>query len=114
MKRFAGLPVLESVGFYALLKHIASIILFTGIAYFIIAITLGLVSGDNWKYIQSADNHYVVQFFILLSAVVVGNFLRAVANRFVEFFFHLPKVDKYLYPIGFVLAYLIINEIFGM
>ena len=114
MKRFAGLPVAESVGFYALLKHVLSIILSTGIAYFIIAVFSGLISGDAWKYVQSDDKHYFAQFLFLLLAVAGGNFLRAVANRFSEFFFHLPRIDKYLYPIGFTIAYLVINEIFGM
>ena len=111
MKTFLGLPILENAGLWAILKHIASVVLFTALAYFILAILAG---GFSWKYVQSPEDDYVIQFFLLLFGVIGGNILRVQANRFRPFFFHLPKLDKYLYPIGFVFTYLIINEIFGM
>lgn len=111
MKTFLGLPILETADFRAVIKHILSVILFTGLAYFVLAIIAG---GFSWKYVQSVEKHYVMQFLLLALAVLGGNLLRTSANKFGKFFFHLPKLDKYLYPIGFVVAYLVINEIFGM
>ena len=111
MKTFLGLPILENADFRSTMKHIFSVILFTGLAYFILAIIAG---GFSWKYVQSVEKHYVMQFFLLALAVLGGNALRFFANKFGKFFFHLPKLDKYLYPIGFILAYMVINEIFGM
>ena len=114
MKTFLGLPILENAGLWAILKHIASVVLFTGLAYFILAISAGTIKGDTWQYVQSVEKHYIAQFILLSLALLGGNLFRAVINKFGLFFFHLPKLDKYLYPIGFVLSYLIINEIFGM
>lgn len=119
MKTFLGLPIYKTgVSFLSSLRHIMSIILFTGFGYFLSAIAVGGISGDVWMFVQSPEKHYLVQLLLLVLGVFLGVVMKGQLNKFdngeIKFFFHYPKLDKYLYPIGFILAYLIINEIFGL
>ena len=113
-KTFLGLPSLQSAGFYAILRNWLSIILFTGIGYFLSAILLGTVTGDIWKYIQSTEKYYVAQFALLSVGVIFGHFVRVVLNKNGDRFFILKKIDTLFYILGFVLTYLVINEIWGL
>lgn len=114
MKKILGVPVVESVRFSVLIRHIGSVILFSGLGYFLTCMTLGTFEGDTWKYLQSTETLYVTQFFLLLSGIILGNIIRGMFNYSGIFFFHYLKVDKYLYPLGFIIAYLVINEIGGL
>ena len=113
-KTFLGLPVLQSVGFKMILRNWLSIILFTGIGYFLSAILLGTFTGDIWKYIQSTEKYCVVQFALLLTGVIFGHFARVALNKNGDRFFIIKKVDIPFYILGFVLTYLVINEIWGL
>lgn len=113
MKKFLGLPVLESAGWQAVLKHVLSIILFTALGYFLISIITGITKGDTWKYIQQVDKDYFIQFILLFSGVIIGILIKGLLNMWKPFFFHLPKLDRWLYPLGFIITYMIINEIAG-
>ena len=113
-KKFLGLPLLQSVGLYAILRNWLSIILFTGIGYFLFAILLGTFTGDIWKYIQSTEKYYVVQFVSLLVGVIFGHIARVSLNHIGDRFFIIKKIDIPFYILGFILTYLIINEIGGL
>lgn len=113
-KKFLGLPLLQSAGLYAILRNWLSIILFTGIGYFLFAMLLGTFDGEIWKYIQSSEKYYVVQFVLLLAGVVFGHFARVSLNKAGDRFFILKKVDYVFYLVGFILTYLVLNEIWGL
>ena len=113
-KKFLGLPLLQSVGLYAILRNWLSIILFTGIGYFLAAMLFGTFTGDIWKYIQSIEKYYVVQFALLLTGVIFGHFARVSLNSIGDKFFIIKKLDIPFYILGFVLTYLVINEIWGL
>ena len=113
-KTFLGLPSPQSAGLYAILRNWLSIILFSGIGYFLFAILLGSFSGDTWKYVQNSDKQYAVQALLLLAGVVFGHFARVSLNKTGDRFFILKKVDYVFYFVVSVLAYLIINEIWGL
>ena len=93
MKTFLGLPSPQSAGFYAILRNWLSIILFTGIGYFLFAILLGTFTGDIWKYIQSTEKYYVAQFALLLTGVIFGHFARVSLNSIGDRFFIIKKLD---------------------
>ena len=114
MKTFLGLPLLQSAGLYAILRNWGSIILFTGIGYFLFAMLLGSLAGDTWKYVQSAEKNYPVQALLLLASVVFGHFARVFLNNAGDRFFILKKVDYIFYIVGFILTYLVLNEIWGL
>ena len=114
MKTFLGLPSPQSASYYAILRNWLSIILFTGIGYFLSAMLLGTFTGDIWKYIQSTEKYYVVQFTLLLTGVIFGHFARVSLNSIGDRFFILKKIDIPFYILGFVLTYLVINEIGGL
>lgn len=119
MKTFLGLPIYTTgVSLLTSMRHVLSIILFTGLGYFLSAMVVGGISGDVWMYVQSPEKHYIVQLFLLALGVFLGVVMKAqltkLDNDKIKFFFHYPKLDKYLYPIGFILTYLIINELFGL
>lgn len=115
MKKFLGLEVvLGELHYTKILKHYGTIILFTGLWYFISAMIVGAINGDIWKYVQSTEKFYFVQFILLLSGVILGNFSRVGLSLLGDHTFHYPKMDKWFYPLSFILTYLIINEIFGM
>ena len=114
MKTFLGLPSPQSAGFYAILRNWLSIILFTGIGYFLSAILLGTFIGDIWKYIQSTEKYHVAQFVSLLTGVIFGHFARVSLNKNGDRFFIIKKLDIPFYILGFVLTYLVINEIGGL
>ena len=80
-KTFLGLPSPQSAGLYAILRNWLSIILFTGLGYFLAAMLLGTFDGEIWKYIQSTENYYVVQFVSLLAGVIFGHFARVALNK---------------------------------
>lgn len=105
---------LESMNLPNLGLHVCSIVFFSGFGYFLIAILSGLLTGSAWTYIQSVEKHYVLQLFFLLFGVGFSHLARTLANRYFEAFFHLPKFDKFFYPIAFALAYMVINEIGGL
>lgn len=111
---FLGLPSPQSASYYAILRNWSSIILFTGIGYFLSAILIGTFTGDIWKYIQSTEKYYVVQFALLLTGVIFGHFTRVSLNSIGDRFFIIKKLDIPFYIIGFVLAYLVSNEIWGL
>lgn len=111
---FLGLPLLQSVGLYAILRNWLAIILFTGIGYFLFAMLLGSFAGDTWKYVQSSEKYYLVQALLLLAGIVFGHFARVFLNKTGDVFFILKKVDYVFYLVGFVLTYLVINEIWGL
>ena len=113
-KKFLGLPLLQSVGLYAILRNWLAIILFTGIGYFLSAMLLGGFAGDTWKYVQSSEKYYLEQAFLLLAGIVFGHFARVSLNKIGDEFFILKKVDYVFYLVGFVLTYLVINEIWGL
>ena len=113
-KTFLGLPSLQSAGFYAILRNWGSIILFTGIGYFLSAMLLGTFTGGIWKYIQSTEKYYVAQFALLLTGVIFGHFARVSLNSIGDRFFIIKKLDIPFYILGFVLTYLVTNEIWGM
>lgn len=113
-KKFLGLPILQSAGLYAILRNWGSIILFTGIGYFLFAILLGSFAGDTWKYVQSTDKQYVEQALLLLAGILFGHFARVSLNKTGDRFFILKKVDYIFYLVGTVLTYLVINEIWGL
>ena len=110
MKTFLGLPSPQSAGLYTILRNWLSIILFTGLGYFL----LGSFAGDVWKHIQSTEKYYVVQFVLLLAGVVFGHVARVALNKAGDWFFILKKVDIPFYIVGFILTYLVINEIWGL
>ena len=114
MKTFLLLPSLQSAGLNAVLRNWLSIILFTGIGYFLFAMLLGGFAGDTWKYIQSTEKYYLVQFVLLLAGVVFGHFVRVFLNKNGDRFFILKKIDIPFYIVGMVLTYLVINEIWGL
>ena len=114
MKTFLGLPSLQSASYYAILRNWLSIILFTGIGYFLSAMLLGTFTGDIWKYIQSTEKYYVAQFALLLTGVIFGHFARVSLNSIGDRFFIIKKLDIPFYILGFVLTYLVTNEIWGM
>lgn len=113
-KKFLGLPLLQSAGLYAILKNWLSIILFSGMGYFLFAILLGSFTGDTWKYVQNSDKQYAAQALLLLAGVVFGHFARVSLNKAGDWFFILKKVDYIFYLVGFILTYLVINEIWGL
>jgi hypothetical protein len=113
MKTFISLPVMRSgIGASSLLRHIGGVVLFSILGYCLTAMTFGAIAGDVWKYFQSIERFYITQAIIMLVVIVIGIIFKAFANMLMfTFFYHYPKIDKYLYPIGFVLGWLIINEI---
>lgn len=111
---FFGLPVVSDAGAYSVLRNWLSIVLFTGIGYFLIAMTYGSVQGDTWMYIQSDYPFYKIQFVILLVAVVFGHICRFMLNKIGDNFFLQAKTDIAFYIVGFTLAFLVINEIGGL
>lgn len=113
-KTFLGLPLITSVKLEGLFRNWLSIILFTGIGYFLFAILLGSFAGDTWKYVQSSEKQYIVQAFLLLAGVVFGHFARVFLNKAGDRFFILKKVDYIFYFVGFILTYFVINEIWGL
>lgn len=113
-KTFLGLPSPQSAGLYAILRNWLSIILFTGIGYFLSAMLLGTFTGDIWKYIQSTEKYYVFQFVSLLASVIFGHIARVSLNKNGDRFFIIKKLDIPFYILGFVLTYLVINEIGGL
>ena len=114
MKFRLGLPVLDEVSFFGLLKHYFSTVLFTGIGYFLIVMIFGLINGDMWQFVQSSDKSFSVQFFSLFLGLVIGHLMKMSLNNIhFKFFFLYPKLDKFLIPIGFVIAVLVILEKFG-
>lgn len=113
-KTFLGLPSPQSAGLYAILRNWGSIILFTGLGYFLAAMLLGTLTGDIWKYIQSIEKYYVVQFALLSAGVIFGHIARVVLNKNGDRFFIIKKLDIPFYILGFILTYLVINEIWGL
>lgn len=114
-KTFLGLPILQGMpNLWSALRHALSIILFTGLWYFISAMIYGSFQGDTWKYIQSTEKYYVVQFVSLLTGVIFGHFVRVSLNSIGDRFFIIKKIDIPFYILGFVLTYLIINEIWRL
>lgn len=114
-KTFLGLPIISNASWQATLKHLLGVILFTGLGYFIVAIVVGqLNTKDPWYYIQQEEKDYWMQFGILLGGTLLGHLLRILGNLRRPFFFILPWLDKWIYPLGFILAYLVINEIWGL
>ena len=113
-KTFLGLPSPQSAGFNMILRNWLSIILFTGIGYFLSAILLGTFTGGIWKYIQSTEKYYTAQFVSLLAGVIFGHFARVSLNSIRDRFFIIKKLDIPFYILGFVLTYLVINEIWGL
>ena len=113
-KTFLGLPLLQSAGLYAILRNWLSIILFTGIGYFLFAMLLGSFAGDTWKYVQSVEKYYVVQALLLLAGIVFGHLVRIILNKNGDRFFIFKKLDIPFYILGFILTYLVINEIWGL
>ena len=114
MKFRLGLPVLDEVSFFGLLKHYFSTVLFTGIGYFLIVMIFGLIHGDMWQFVQSSDKSFMVQFFSLFFGLVIGHLMKMSLNNIhFKFFFLYPKLDKFVIPIGFVIALLVILEKFG-
>lgn len=114
-KTFLGLPILEiSPNSRSFMKHNLSIILSTALSYIIVIMSFGLYKNDTWKYFQSEERYYILTLISLFIALLLGNLLRALANTYFVTFYHLPKWDKWFYPIGFILSYLIINEIWGL
>lgn len=114
IKTFLGLPLLQSAGLYAILRNWGSIILFTGLGYFLTAMLLGSFAGDTWKYVQSSEKQYVEQSLLLLVGILFGHFARVSLNKTGDRFFILKKVDYVFYFVVSVLAYLVINEIWGL
>ena len=139
---FLGLPVLNTwPNLWSFARHYLSIILFTGLWYFITNIGYGaytsaipfkfqyffaMFSESQWtqaghafwadanRYIQEVDKHYELQAYFLLASLILGHLSRVFANVVLgDRFYHLPKTDKFFYPIAIVLAYLVINELFG-
>lgn len=113
-KKFLGLPSPQSAGLYAVLRNWLSIILFTGIGYFLAAVLFGSFDGETWKYVQSIEKYYVVQFVLLLAGIVFGHLVRIALNKIGDRFFIVKKVDIPFYLLGFILTYLVINEIWGL
>ena len=112
--KFLGLPIINSAGIYAVIKNWLSIILFTGLGYFISAMICGSIEGFTWKYIQSEVHYYEIQFYLLLMGVILGHVFRYILYKFGSNFFILRKLDYIFYLIGFILTYLVINELFGL
>ena len=109
------LPSLTTgVSALALLKHYLAIIIFTSFGYFGTAILTGALQGDSWKYIQSVEKYYVEQGVFLALAILIGYVIQILLMRVGDYYFHFWKTDKYFYPIGYILTYLVINEIWGM
>lgn len=114
-KTFLGLPVTESAGLYAIIRNYLSVILFTGIGYFLIAMLIGSINGDTWMYIQSVEKYYKEQFLFLIFAVLFSHLCRVLLNKFAgDKFFMIFKFDRFFYPLAFILTYLVINEIWGL
>ena len=114
MKHFLGLPIRYTSNPITFVGQFIGITLSTGLSYFILTILLGLiVSGEHSTYIQSIEKNYILQFILLLSAVFMGIGLRIIANLRWKFFYIIPNFDKYIYPIGFIVSYMAINEIWG-
>lgn len=110
-KKFLGLPVINSVNLPGLLKNWLSIILFTGVSYFIISLILGLLKNDAWLYIQSETPYYLIQLILLFLGVLFGHIIRVILNNIDSKFFICKKIDLLFYIIGFIITYLIIIEI---
>ena len=119
MKTFLGLPIYTTgITLFTSMRHILSTILFTGLGYFISAMIAGGLSGDVWMYIESIEKYYFIQTVLLILGSILGVIMRGLLNKLdngsLKFFFHYPRLDKYLYPIGLIIAFLIINELFGL
>ena len=112
--KFLGLPVEKQVGLYKMIRNWLSIVLFTGIWYFLTAMFIGFIQNDIWKYVQSIEKYYFVQFIILTLGVIFGHFTRVGLNIIGDRFFIYKRVDLIFYIIGFILTYFIINELFGL
>lgn len=114
-KTFLGLPAIEKAGLYAIIRNYLSVILFAGIGYFLIAMLIGSINGDIWKYIQSIEKYYLAQFVFLIFAVLFSHLCRVLLNKFVgDKFFMIFKFDRFFYPLALILTYLVINEIWGL
>lgn len=111
MKNFLGIPVLETnPNWQGMMKHYLQIIMFTGIAYFLLAMVFGSVEGDTWKYVQSSIHYYGMQAILLLLAIPLG-------HLFIKLIVMLPwvwKYDIYFYIVATILTWLIINEVGGL
>lgn len=115
MNKLLGLDKKESVTLYQMLRNYGAIILFSGIGYFLGAMVLGFIEGETWKYVQSVDKYYVTQGLLLVVALIFQQLIRVIlTQKGLDYFFMYPKVDKYFYPIAFILTYLVINEIGGL
>lgn len=113
-KTFLGLPLITSVKLEGLFRNWLSIILFTGIGYFLFAMLLGSFAGDTWKYVQSSEKQYPIQAFLLLVGIIFGHFARVSLNKVGDRFFIIKKFDIPFYVVGAVLTYLVINEVWGL
>lgn len=113
-KTFLGLPLITSVNLGGLFRNWLSIILFTGLSYFLFSIIFGLFNGDIWLYIQSENRQYVVQFILLILGVISGHFIRVLLTNLGSKFFIYKPYDYIFYVIGFILTFLVLNEIWGL
>lgn len=114
MRQFLGLPIRYSNSPLVFFGQVIGITISTGLSYFIIMAVLGLItSGSHAQYIQTVDKHYAFQLVVLLVSVFAGVGLRLLANLRWKFFYIIPNFDKYIYPIGFIVSYMAINEIWG-
>lgn len=106
-KTFLGLPVINSAGLYAVIRNYLSVILFTGIPYVVLA--------SVFNVFQTSEKNYILQAILLIVSLILGHFTRVSVNKlFGDKFFMVPKYDKFFYPAGLILTYLIINEIWGL
>jgi len=114
MKKFLGLPIITvTPNLGATFKNYLGTILFGGLWYFMTAMMVGSIQGDVWKYIESVDKYYTYQGIFIILGIVLGHMTKVLLNQFNSFWIK-PSWDKYIYPIFFIIAFLVINEIGGL
>lgn len=115
MKTFLGVPILDSTNLWGLMKHYLLVILFSGFGYIFLSLIAGTITGDVWGYFQSTEKHPLMQAFLLLGGVLVGLFFKSFATLILgDNLFHLPKYDKYFYPLAIIVVYLELFEVWGL
>ena len=137
MKNYLGLPVLERTpNWQAMCLHILNIILTVALGYFLVNITyatlttnvpfkfnyiFALFSEADWaqaghafwnetqRFIQPNTPMFWMQTIFLFIGFILGYIFRLVQNHFGMKNFHYKYIDMFLYPIGILVALILVN-----
>lgn len=115
MKTFLGLRIREyNTPVTALIFNYVATIVLTAIWYFTLNTLLGILGGNMDMYVQPVEEKYIVQGILLLCAIILSSYTKGILNIFRPIFFHYHKLDRWFYPIGLILTYLIIAKVLGL